>query len=114
MFKDICKLILSKVHFPVQFQITENMARNILNNYSPKPKGCCYAINSIDLHYDLQIIIHAYNAEKYLKSCLESVFTQRSRYETLITVVNDESTDFTRSILDKMFLKYGGKQKRME
>lgn len=105
MIKEICKLALSKVYFPVQSRITKEKARLILNTNNPKPEGICYTNNSISLDYDLQIIIPAYNAEKYLKTCLDSVFSQKSRYSTLVTIVNDGSTDSTGTILNSIPLK---------
>lgn len=115
MLKNICKLALSKVYFPMQSKITEDIARNTLNKFNPKPEGCIYTSNSINLYYDLQIIIPAYNAEKYLNACLDSVISQESEYRTLVTVVNDGSTDSTSIILDNISMKsVGGKQIEIE
>ena len=51
----------------------------------------------------VSIVIPIYNAEKYLKDCLESILKQTYKnYE--IIAVNDGSTDKSRSILEK-FLK---------
>lgn len=48
-------------------------------------KGTCYTKNKLAIQYDLHIIIPAYNAEKYIKECLESVFIQVSEYSVLAT-----------------------------
>lgn len=49
----------------------------------------------------LSVIIPAYNAEKYIKRCLESVFRQTyTNYEVI--VIDDGSTDATKAILDKI------------
>lgn len=51
--------------------------------------------------YDLQIIIPAYNAEKYIEKCLNSILSQKTQYTYVITVINDGSTDETSQILSK-------------
>ena len=56
-------------------------------------------MNKIENAYDLQIIIAAYNTEQYIKDCLNSVCGQHSKYKTLVTVINDGSTDGTEHIL---------------
>jgi len=48
----------------------------------------------------VSVIIPAYNAEQYIKECIESLFKQS--YKNLeIVVVNDGSTDGTKAILDE-------------
>lgn len=53
------------------------------------------AQNELDVSYDLQFIIPAYNVQEYIQSCLKSVFSQHTKYRCLVTVVNDGSTDGT-------------------
>lgn len=48
---------------------------------------------------DASIIIPVYNAEKYLKKCLESVINQKTKYKYEIIVINDGSTDNSLNIL---------------
>lgn len=48
---------------------------------------------------DASIIIPVYNAEKYLKECLESVINQKTKYKYEIIVINDGSTDNSLNIL---------------
>lgn len=47
---------------------------------------------------DISIIIPAYNAEKYIEKCLDSIISQTKK-ELEIIVVNDGSTDNTESIV---------------
>ena len=49
---------------------------------------------------DLSIIVPVYNVEKYIRSCIESIFMQSlddANFEVII--VNDGSTDKTEKIL---------------
>ncbi len=56
----------------------------------------------MSIHPKISIIIPAWNAEKTIKKCLDSIFDQTYKdYE--IIVVNDGSTDHTKNIL-KIFL----------
>lgn len=48
---------------------------------------------------DASIIIPVYNAEKYLKKCLESVINQKTKYKYEIIVINDGSTDNSLNVL---------------
>lgn len=58
--------------------------------------------------HKLSIIIPAYNAEKYLERCLESIVMQT--YENIeIVVVNDGSKDQTAAILNVYAQKYPNK-----
>lgn len=55
----------------------------------------------------LSIIIPVYNAEKYLKKCLESVFQQNLKPEDFeVICINDGSTDKTQQILEEFQKKY--------
>ncbi|MBP3707033.1 MAG: glycosyltransferase family 2 protein [Clostridia bacterium] len=53
----------------------------------------------------VSIIIPAYNAEKYLQRCLESVVNQTYKNIEII-IVNDGSTDNTESIIIRYQKKY--------
>ena len=55
-------------------------ADDLLQNFSPRPLGSSICHNCIDNdpEYDLQIIVPAYNVEKYIKQCLDSIFSQKT------------------------------------
>ena len=108
MIKTSVKKLLSKAKVPIQSKMSIEEAYSLLNACSPKPNGTCYTMNKIENTYDLQIIIPAYNAEKYIKDCLDSVCSQHSKYRTLVTVVNDGSTDETEHILSGITSENGG------
>ena len=74
-----------------------------LQKKSKKPNGIVEVHNRLNPQYDLQIIIPAYNAEKYIEKCLNSILSQKTQYTYVITVINDGSTDKTSQILSKYF-----------
>ena len=49
---------------------------------------------------DLDIIIPAYNVEKYISRCIDSVLGQKTKYSFRILAIDDGSTDATGTILD--------------
>ena len=104
MIKRIVKSLISElgILIPIKSKMDTKSARDYIQRVNPKPDGRCYTKNIIDLNYDLQIIIPAYNAEKYIKQCMESVAVQKSSYKILVTVVNDGSTDGTQDILEQI------------
>lgn len=87
-------------------RMTPEEAQHILTAYTPDPSTTCVANNTLDPQYDLQIIIPAYNAEKYIAQCLESALHQKTRYSYIITVVNDGSTDRTPEIIESYHVKF--------
>lgn len=108
MIKTSVKKLLSKAKVPIKSKMSIEEAYSLLNACSPKPKGTCYTMNKIENTYDLQIIIPAYNAKQYIKDCLNSVCGQHSKYKTLVTVINDGSTDGTEHILAGITSENGG------
>lgn len=81
-------------------------AKDILSSFSMDPDTTCIANNILDPKYDLQIIVPAYNVEKYISQCLESVLTQKTHYSYLVSVVNDGSADDTSEIINDYLEKY--------
>ena len=95
---------------PLQTKLDEVKARKILQKFSPKPSGSCVTNNRVDIAYDLQIIVPAYNVEKYISQCIDSILKQQTSYRVLVSIVNDGSTDGTADILQQMFAKYNAKK----
>lgn len=54
----------------------------------------------------LSIVIPAYNVEKYLKKCLDSILVQEILPEIEVLVINDGSTDGTETIAKRYCEKY--------
>ena len=86
--------------------MTATEAEKLLNAYSPRPTGSCVALNTMKPEVDLQIIVPAYNVERFIADCLESVVQQKTKYSFLATVVNDGATDHTGEIIEEYHTKY--------
>ncbi len=77
-------------------------ARSILIKNSPIPIGTSAAENKLlTPEYDLQIIVPAYNVERYIDACMESILFQKTKYTFKIMLVDDGSTDNTPKLCDK-------------
>ena len=76
-------------------------AKTFLNDFSEDSKTSCVSVNNIDPKVDLHIIIPAYNVEKYICQCLDSIVTPSKKISYIVTVVNDGSTDKTGELLEK-------------
>lgn len=77
-------------------------SNEILSKYHRKPMGKSICQNEINKQRDinLQIIIPTYNAEKYLKECIDSIINQKTKYKFKAIIVDDGSTDRTPEIAD--------------
>ncbi len=110
--KSVGKSIIAKVLSFVCFRkidMTSEEARRILTSVSEKPDGTNIAHNNIDIRYDLQVIIPAYNVERYISKCLESVIPLFNRgYKVLVQVIDDGSSDRTGEIIDSFKSKVEG------
>jgi len=59
------------------------------------------------MEYKISVIIPVFNAEKYLKTAIESVINQTFGFENIeLIIVNDCSTDNTKEIIEEYFEKY--------
>lgn len=95
-------LTLSSPLFSRKSTMDPAAARANLLACSPKPTGTTKASNRlVDPTCDLQIVIPAYNVEKYLESCMDSVLNQRTKYTYHVVLVDDGAKDRTPEIADK-------------
>ena len=78
--------------------IDVSSARNKLQEFSSKPAMETNAVNK-EYSKDLSIVVPAYNSEKTIKECIESVIKQTTKYDYEVIVVNDGSTDETGKIV---------------
>lgn len=64
---------------------------------------------------DISVVIPAYNADKYLKQCLDSIFSQHSDLSFEVIVVDNASVDSTTKMLKEYESKYSNiKNVRLE
>lgn len=94
---------LAAPFFHKTVDIPAENAVKILQAFSPRPEGVCFTENVLKkpFSYDLQIIVPAYNVEKYLRECMDSVLNQKTQYSYKVVLVDDGSTDSTPQIADE-------------
>lgn len=73
----------------------------LLESFSPNPGSSCIERKKFGSEYDLEVIIPAYNVEKYIQQCLDSVISQKTNFSFHVTCINDGSTDNTGLLLKK-------------
>lgn len=77
-------------------------ALQLLHSYSADPGySCIYKHEFAAPDCDVEVIVPCYNVERYVCQCLDSIISQQTHYSFFITIVNDGSTDSTRSHLAK-------------
>ena len=85
--------------------IYDNHNNTLCNLEELNPNAQSSSINIINEiantpRYDLQIIVPAYNVDKYIKECLDSIINQKTRYSYQVIIINDGSTDTTLQIIN--------------
>lgn len=75
----------------------------MLENYSKCPIGTAKCVNTIKSGelYDLQIVVPVYKVEKYLRECIDSIISQRTKYNIIVFLVDDGSPDNCPKICDE-------------
>ena len=96
--------LVSRRHAPVP--ITDDSieaSRLRLERLHPDGGGSCLRRNVIMQHptYDVLVIIPAYNVEKYVVGCVDSVVHQQTSFSFQVKVIDDGSTDSTWSLLQR-------------
>lgn len=79
-------------------------ALTYLQQVAPDPDGSCWIER--DSNYEnrslpLSVIVPAYNVEKYICKCLDSILDQQVSFDYEVIVVNDGSTDATAQRLEE-------------
>lgn len=110
LWKIAKKLYLMELYYKImipfsheKIELDLQKAREALERFSPPPSGKSITRNDVTdpFQYDLQIIVPAYNAEKYLEECIDSILHQKTKYSYKIMIIDDGSTDRTGEIADK-------------
>lgn len=76
-----------------------------LEKLDPDNGGSSYGNNLLKIQFDLQIVVAAYNCERTIAACLDSILSQKTNYRFVVTVVDDGSTDDTGMIIDRIAKK---------
>lgn len=71
--------------------ICSNKARSCIHNNNVKSCADC----------DLTIIVPAYNAEKFIENCINSILVQKTKFSYKVIIINDGSIDGTLSKLSR-------------
>jgi hypothetical protein len=81
--------------------MTLEEAEAILQQIHTGSDKSCICNNHIEEcpRYDLKVIVPAYNAERFIKRCLDSILNQETKYTFQVAVTDDGSTDATSDIL---------------
>ena len=111
----ICKIIIKahlsntgiKLCAPINHKyssFTLDEALGILGAKSPRPEG--EILRPIHMltdtpQYDLQIIVPAYNVEKYIIQCIKSICKQTTEYNWQAIIIDDGSKDKTGELIDR-------------
>ncbi len=88
-------------HLPQQVAMTVSQAEALLAALHPDGGETCLCHNNIEPEVDLHIIVPVYNVAPYLKDCLDSIFSQQTRFSFFVTIVDDGSTDGSSVLLDQ-------------
>ena len=98
-FSKIVELLMCSKSLPE----TED-ALDYLQKVAPNPDGSCWIERDSDYENRsllLSVIVPAYNVEKYIDNCLDSLLQRQVPFDYEVIVVNDGSTDATAQLLDK-------------
>ena len=91
---------LFKDRVNTQYQGAKELLRNV---YEPAAFKQNLVERQVKREYNLQIIIPMYNAQKYIKQCIDSVLNQETDYTYVIYLVDDGSTDGTIEFVTNTF-----------
>lgn len=98
--KIFCRLFAFSKHNYTS--MTKEEAYEVMEATSPRPSGEGVINNEViyPYPYDLQIIVPAFNVEKYLQECMDSILAQKTKYSYIVYLIDDGSTDKTSEIAD--------------
>ncbi len=113
-FRLFFKKVVSKLHLKIKIFVClskhkyisineENYvnAKKYLNEISKDPNTSSITHNNISHEVDLHIIVPAYNVEKYICQCIDSIANPSKNISYHLTVINDGSTDNTGKLLER-------------
>ena len=98
-----CKLkFLKRKKYSVGEIININEAIAIVSKERPEPRIAEHnQKRQINKNLDLSIVVPVYNAEKFIKQCLDSLRDQQTDYSYQVICVDDGSTDSSGEMLEE-------------
>lgn len=87
-------------YFPKHLSMNVEQAERVLSEINPDTGKSCLCKNEINPVHDLHIIVPVYNTAQYVVECLDSILYQETKYSIFISIINDGSTDNSKSALD--------------
>ena len=92
--------IFARLFVRGKIELDAEKSRRQLNETSAKP-SMDYDVKNENAKKELSIIVPAYNSEKTVERCIDSVINQKTKYDYELLVINDGSTDKTKDIIEK-------------
>lgn len=92
------KYFFVKKEYSQELNENYDSAYDTVSRFRMRNNNSCSKIN-LEEKIDLSIIIPVYNAEKYIKKCIDSIINQSTKYKIEVICVNDGSTDNSLQIL---------------
>lgn len=104
----LIKLILPMVNTPAVKISLEDAETELSKVYERKELFRKEDIQNLEVNekIDLSIIIPVYNAENFLRKCMDSIVNQKTKYHYEVIAVNDGSVDKSLEILKEYEEKY--------
>lgn len=103
--KRLCRQASFRIRYLLaheKVEIDPEEARAFLCNIAPAPESSAITHHSVGpKEYDLTIVVPAYNAEKWIGQCLDSILSQETHYQYVVEVIDDGSTDHTAELVDR-------------
>lgn len=106
LFVKKCKSLIKYIIVKEIINIKPEDANSYLEKNAPPLDSTPVTQHFIkDIEVDLMIIVPAYNSEKWIEECVNSIISQKTEYSFRVVFIDDGSTDDTGKILDK-YIKY--------
>lgn len=98
-----CVFFLKKLsHKKVSIDINIDNAKNIVSDIHPRlDSHPVYENKSIDDNVDLSIVVPVYNYVDIIESNIDSILSQKTKYNYQLIIVDDGSTDGAADVLKK-------------
>ena len=101
----MCRRALFRIRYLVaheKVEIESEAARAYLWEIAPAPESSAISHHPVGpKEFDLTIVVPAFNAEKWIEQCLDSILSQKTHYHYIVEVIDDGSTDRTAELVDR-------------